>query len=56
MVVTPLVAIETLHASTFIVTVLNAAIWLPWLAVTLIAGAATVFFRKRLPGPAPEDR
>jgi hypothetical protein len=28
-VVTPLIAIETLHTSTFVVTVLNAAIWLP---------------------------
>ena len=38
-VVTPLVAIETLHASTFIVTVLNAAIWLPWLIIGVPAGA-----------------
>lgn len=38
-VVMPLVAIETLHASTFIVTVLNAAIWLPWLLIGVPAGA-----------------
>ena len=35
----PLVAIETLHTSTFIVTVLNAAIWLPWLIIGVPAGA-----------------
>ena len=39
MVVTPLVAIETLHAGPFIVTVLNAAIWLPWLIIGVPAGA-----------------
>jgi MFS family permease len=38
-VVTPLVAIETLHTTTFIVTVLNAAIWLPWLIIGVPAGA-----------------
>jgi len=38
-VVMPLVAIETLHASTFVVTVLNAAIWLPWLIIGVPAGA-----------------
>ena len=38
-VVVPLVAIEILHASTFIVTVLNAAVWLPWLIIGIPAGA-----------------
>jgi len=38
-VVMPLVAIQTLHASTFTVTVLNAAIWLPWLIIGVPAGA-----------------
>jgi MFS family permease len=38
-IVMPLVAIETLHTSTFIVTVLNAAIWLPWLIIGVPAGA-----------------
>jgi hypothetical protein len=38
-VVTPLIAIETLHTSTFVVTVLNAAIWLPWLIIGVPAGA-----------------
>jgi predicted MFS family arabinose efflux permease len=38
-VVVPLVAIETLHTSTFIVTLLNAMVWLPWLAVGVPAGA-----------------
>jgi predicted MFS family arabinose efflux permease len=47
-VVTPLVAIETLHASTFIVTVLNAAIWLPWLIIGVPAGAWVDRLRPRL--------
>jgi predicted MFS family arabinose efflux permease len=38
-VVLPLVAIETLRASTFMVTVLNAAVWLPWLIIGIPAGA-----------------
>jgi predicted MFS family arabinose efflux permease len=38
-VVLPLVAIETLHTSTFIVTVLNATVWLPWLIIGVPAGA-----------------
>ena len=38
-VVMPLVAIQTLHASTFTVTALNAAIWLPWLIIGVPAGA-----------------
>jgi predicted MFS family arabinose efflux permease len=38
-VVMPLVAIETLHTSTFIIAVLNAAIWLPWLIIGVPAGA-----------------
>jgi predicted MFS family arabinose efflux permease len=37
-VVLPLAAIEILHASTFIITVLNAAIWLPWLIIGVPAG------------------
>ena len=38
-VVIPLVAIETLHASTFIVTLLTAMVWLPWVIIGLPAGA-----------------
>jgi predicted MFS family arabinose efflux permease len=38
-VVVPLAAIEILHASTFIITVLNAAVWLPWLIIGIPAGA-----------------
>ena len=37
-VVVPLIAIDTLHASTFIVTVLTAMVWLPWLLVGVPAG------------------
>ena len=35
----PLVAISVLHASTFAVAALSAAVWLPWLIVALPAGA-----------------
>lgn len=35
----PLVAVVTLHASTFQVSLLTAATWLPWLAIGLPAGA-----------------
>ncbi len=35
----PLVAVESLHASTFAVTMLTAATWLPWLVVGVPAGA-----------------
>jgi predicted MFS family arabinose efflux permease len=38
-VVVPLVAIDTLHASTFIVTLLTAMAWLPWLLIGVPAGA-----------------
>ena len=42
----PLVALVTLHASTFAVALLTAAAWLPWLVVGLPAGA----WVDRLPG------
>jgi MFS family permease len=35
----PLVAVDSLHASTFVVTLLTASTWLPWLALGLPAGA-----------------
>jgi MFS family permease len=35
----PLVAVESLHASTFVVTLLTASTWLPWVAIGLPAGA-----------------
>src|ERR1700727_1993327 len=35
----PLVAIDTLHASTFIVTLLTAMVWLPWVVIGVPAGA-----------------
>jgi MFS family permease len=35
----PLVAVESLHASTFVVTLLTASTWLPWLVLGLPAGA-----------------
>jgi predicted MFS family arabinose efflux permease len=38
-VVVPLVAINTLHTSTFTVTLLNAFVWLPWLIIGVPAGA-----------------
>lgn len=38
-VVIPLIAIETLHASTFIVTLLTAMVWLPWVVIGIPAGA-----------------
>ena len=38
-VVLPLIAIDTLHASTFIVTLLTAMVWLPWLLIGVPAGA-----------------
>jgi MFS family permease len=38
-VVIPLVAIDTLHASTFIVTLLTATVWLPWVIIGVPAGA-----------------
>ncbi|MEC3979961.1 hypothetical protein [Amycolatopsis sp. H20-H5] len=34
----PLVAIGALHASTFAVAALEAAVWLPWLLIGLLAG------------------
>ena len=39
-VVIPLVAIDTLHASTFIVTLLTAMVWLPWVIIGIPAGAS----------------
>jgi MFS family permease len=38
-VVIPLVAIDTLHTSTFIVTLLTAMVWLPWVVIGVPAGA-----------------
>ncbi|MBR7834885.1 MFS transporter [Actinospica durhamensis] len=38
-VVLPLVAIDTLHTSTFVVTLLTAMIWLPWVVIGVPAGA-----------------
>ncbi|WP_026423247.1 MFS transporter [Actinokineospora inagensis] len=38
-VVLPLVAVDTLHASTFLVGVLQAAAWIPWLAIGFLVGA-----------------
>jgi predicted MFS family arabinose efflux permease len=38
-VVIPLVAIDTLHTSTFIVTLLTATVWLPWVIIGVPAGA-----------------
>lgn len=38
-VVIPLVAIDTLHTSTFIVTLLTATVWLPWVIIGIPAGA-----------------
>lgn len=35
----PLVAVQTLHASTFAIAVLDAVAWLPWLLIGLPAGA-----------------
>jgi predicted MFS family arabinose efflux permease len=35
----PLVAIDTLHASTFIVALLTAMVWLPWVIIGVPAGA-----------------
>lgn len=39
LVVVPLVAIDTLHTSTFIVTLLTAMVWLPWVVIGIPAGA-----------------
>ena len=38
-VVIPLVAIDTLHTSTFIVALLTAMVWLPWVIIGIPAGA-----------------
>lgn len=38
-VIVPLVAVVTLHAAAFIVGLLSAAAWLPWLVIGLPAGA-----------------
>lgn len=42
-----LVAVSTLHASTFVVTLLTAAVWLPWLVIGLPAGAWVDRMRRR---------
>lgn len=39
LVVVPLIAIDTLHASTFVVTLLTAMVWLPWVVIGIPAGA-----------------
>ena len=39
LIVVPLVAINNLHASTFVVTLLTAMIWLPWVVIGIPAGA-----------------
>jgi MFS family permease len=39
LVVIPLVAIDILHTSTFIVTLLTAMVWLPWVVIGIPAGA-----------------
>lgn len=39
LVVIPLIAIDTLHAGTFIVTLLTATAWLPWVIIGVPAGA-----------------
>src|SRR6202453_5198998 len=39
LVVIPLVAIDTLHTSTFIVTLLTAMVWLPWVVIGVPDGA-----------------
>jgi MFS family permease len=38
-IVVPLVAIDTLHTSTFIVTLLTAMVWIPWVIIGVPAGA-----------------
>jgi hypothetical protein len=47
-VVIPLVTIDTLHTSTFIVTLLTATVWLPSVIIGIPAGA----WVDRLPPPA----
>jgi predicted MFS family arabinose efflux permease len=42
-----LVAVSTLHASTFMVSLLTAAVWLPWLMIGLPAGAWVDRMRRR---------
>jgi predicted MFS family arabinose efflux permease len=38
-IVIPLIAIDTLHTSTFVVTLLTAMVWLPWVIIGIPAGA-----------------
>ncbi|MDQ6777426.1 MAG: MFS transporter [Actinomycetota bacterium] len=38
-IVLPVIAVTTLHASAFTVSLLRAAAWLPWLAIGLLVGA-----------------
>jgi predicted MFS family arabinose efflux permease len=47
MVAMPLVAVSTLHASTFTIGLLEAAGWLPWLVIGLPAGAHVDRWRRR---------
>jgi hypothetical protein len=44
---TPLIAVQILHASAFTVSLLTAAVWLPWLLIGLPAGAWIDRVRKR---------
>jgi len=46
-VVVPLVAVSTLHASTFAVSALTAAAWLPWLLIGLAAGPIVDRLKRR---------
>ena len=48
-VVIPLVAIDTLHTGTFIITLLTAMVWLPWVIIGIPAGAWVDRLR---PGPS----
>ncbi|PHQ52668.1 MFS transporter [Streptomyces cinnamoneus] len=45
--VLPLVAVSTLHADTFLVSLINAATWVPWLVIGLPAGAWVDRIRRR---------
>jgi predicted MFS family arabinose efflux permease len=38
-IVVPLVALDTLHTSTFVVTLLTATVWIPWVIIGVPAGA-----------------
>jgi predicted MFS family arabinose efflux permease len=47
LVILPLIAVEILHVGTFLVALLNAAAWLPWVLFGLLAGAWTDRTSKR---------